>query len=359
MVLVPALLCLAAATADSSRPDSAFQRFGGVPVLAYTGETGWQLGALGMLFLRPVGPDDPGSQVDVAAIWTTERQYRFVLNPTLAFREGAIRWESEYQFKHWPGKYWEGGNEPTDSALAYDMDLWWMNGSVLWLAGGRTRVGVEYDLERNDATFHEPDSADLAAHPDAYPRSVPENVGGDRVGLGWSLEWDGRDHDNWPRHGAYARFRQVRYDGIWGSDWNFTDNSLDLRGFVPTPLGGAGAFGVWWEGVWGEVPFDRLAIPDGTYRMRGMKKGRLSDRQQLVLQGEWRVPLFWRFGAAVFAEAGKVGEDAGALLEGEFRHVFGMGGRFTLNRSRRLNVRGDLSWVDDGIGMTVYYKEAF
>ena len=87
MVLLPALLCLAAA-ADSSRPDSAFQRFGGVPVLAYTGETGWQLGALGMLFLRPIGPDDPGSQVDVAAVWTTESQYRFVLNPTLAFREG-------------------------------------------------------------------------------------------------------------------------------------------------------------------------------------------------------------------------------------------------------------------------------
>ena len=276
MVFLPALLCLlSASVADSSRPDSAFQRFGGVPVVAYAGETGWQLGALGMVFFRSTGVDDPGSQVDVAAIWTTESQYRFVLNPDIAFREGRIRWESEYQFKHWPGKYWAGGNDPTDSSLSYDMDVWMMDGDLQWLAAKGIRLGGAYDLERNDATFHASDSADLAGHPDAYPHSAPENVGGDRVGLGWSVEWDGRDHDNWPRRGTYARLRQLHYNEAWGSDRDFMTNALDLRGYVPTPFDGAGAFCAYWEGVWGDAPFDRLAMPDGTHHMRGLKKGGL------------------------------------------------------------------------------------
>lgn len=359
MSLVPVLLGVLAATADSTVSDTAFQRWAAVPAVAYSGETGWQLGGLGILFLRPTGPDDPGSETDLAGIWTTKGQYRVVLAPDLAFLGGAIGWKSNYEFRHWPGEYWAGGNDPTDSSLRYDMDQWRMGGIVRWRAVRGVRIGVEYELERNETAFHAPDSESFARRPGAFPDRAPGRWGGDRVGLGWNVEWDGRDHDNWPRSGTYAELKQVIHPKALGSDWSYAVQSFDVRGYLPTPLRGALACAVFWEGATGDVPFDQLAMPDGTRRLRGLVKGRLADRQQADVQLEWRFPLFWRFGATVFADAGKVGNDASELAENRFRWAFGAGGRMALNPSRKVNIRGDLAWVDDGIGMTIYFKEAF
>lgn len=369
-ILFPILLFASTIfAADTTAVDTSFQRFGGVPVIAFSEETGWQLGALGMVFFRSIGPRDPGSQTDVAAIWTTKNQKRFVLNPTIALMKGDARLDIEFQYKDWPGYYWAGGNTPSDSALPYDMNMYWVQGNILFSlielsslptpVRNHLELGVELDYEKNSAQFRSPDSASLANHPEAFPASAPSNVGGMRGGLGWSMQWDERDHDNWPRNGVMIWARQLFFNKAIGSDWNFIDTKLDVRGFLPTPLEGAWCMAGYWEGVKGDAPFDRMAMPDGTYHLRGLEKGRLRDRQQMIYQGEWRVPLFWRFSAAAFGEAGKVGPYFGKLWENNYHYAFGVGGRFTMNTQRKLNIRGDLAWVDGGIGMTIYYREAF
>jgi len=350
-------------------PDTNFQRFGGVPAVAYAEETGWQLGALGLVFFRPTGPRDPGSQLDIAAIFTTKNQKRFVFSPDIALWGGLVFYESSWQYFDWPGKYWSGGNTPTDSALTYNMHMWMASGNfkiplqplaeLPQVLRDHVEGGLEYDLENNHAHMNIPDSAKIAADPQSYPQSGPTRMGGNRVGLGYGLIWDSRDHDNWPRSGSFAWFRQRIYRKEIGSAWNFYDTRIDLRKFVPTPLKGAWCMSSFWESLGGDVPFDRLAMPDGTYHMRGLEKGRLRDQQQWVLQGEWRVPLFWRFSAASFAEAGKVGPYFSELMRNDFHYAYGIGGRMALNPKRKVNIRGDLSWVDGGIGMTIYFKEAF
>lgn len=335
--------------ADAAKPDTSFQRFGGVPALAYTEETGWQIGALGLVFFRPTGPRDPGSQLDVAVIYTTRNQKRFVISPEINFLGGALKWEPTLQYKDWPGSYWLGGNEPENSAYSYDMTLWQFSGELTASPEviPSLSLGLEYDLEKNETDFE--DSV----------LNTGVRRGGDRLGLGWILGWDTRDHDNWPQRGFFLEGRQLIFREEWGSDHNFQVMKLDARTYFPTPLAGAWGMAAYWEGVRGEVPFDRMAMPDGVYRLRGLEKGRLQDKQQLVFQGEWRVPLAWRFSAAAFAEAGKVGPYASELMRNDFHYAFGAGGRIALNPKRKVNVRADLAWVDGGIGMTVYYKEAF
>ncbi len=351
--------------------DTNFQRFGGVPVVAFSEETGLQYGFLGLVFFRSIGPKDPGSQLDVAAIGTTEHQQRFVFSPTVALLNGDARLELELQYKNWPGKYWSGGNSPSDSALSYDMSMWLAEGNLVYDLDGvsflskalqkNLKVGLEFAYENNTTKFLLPDSASYANDPASFPVAPPPvaRQGGLRNGLGWALQWDARDHDNWPRSGTFAWVRQVFFNKAIGSDHDFINTKVDLRGFVPTPLEGAFGMAAYFEGLMGKAPFDRLAMPDGTYRLRGLEKGRLRDRQQVVLQGEWRVPLFWRFQAAAFGEAGKVGPYFAQLMRNDFHYAAGVGGRFALNTKRRVNVRGDLSWVDGGIGMTIYFKEAF
>lgn len=312
-------------------------------MLAYSEETGLQYGAMGMLYLKPFSAMDPGGQIDLAVIGTTRGQKRSVLTGTYWLANGTWRVEQDVEFTDWPAYYWEGGNHPQDSAYAYRMKFLQSAHQFLRKIGD-FRLGLELDLEWNQTTME----ADLGL-----------NQGGRRMGAGYSLQYDTRDHENWPRRGVLAWWKQAAYSPWIGSEWTFVDEVLDLRAFIPGPWQSAWGFASYWEGVLGDAPMDRLAAPDGTYRMRGLEKGRLSDRQQWVLQAEWRLPLFWRFYGVAFAEAGKVAPNFGELLQEDFHPVLGIGGRMSLNTDRKVHVRGDLSWVDGGIGLTVYYKESF
>ncbi len=145
----------------------------------------------------------------------------------------------------------------------------------------------------------------------------------------------------------------------WGSDWNFSKSTLDLRGYAPLPWSTVLALSAFWQDVDGQVPFDKLAMPDGANRMRGLDKGRLRDQQQLVLQSELRFPIHWRFSGTAFAEAGKVGKDVSELRDNAVHYGFGAGVRFSVNPQRRLNFRTDVAWIDGGVGVAASFGEAF
>jgi outer membrane protein assembly factor BamA len=89
----------------------------------------------------------------------------------------------------------------------------------------------------------------------------------------------------------------------------FPRPTLDLRGYQAVGSRCVLALGAMWERVDGDVPFDRLAMPDGVSRLRGVEKGWLRDRQQFVAQSELRFPTPWWISGVAFAEMGKVGDD--------------------------------------------------
>lgn len=62
-----------------------------------------------------------------------------------------------------------------------------------------------------------------------------------------------------------------------------------------------------------ELPVQMLTAIGGTKTVRGSVQDRFLDRTGAVVNAEWRVPLFWRFGAILGADAGKVWHDAGKI----------------------------------------------
>jgi outer membrane protein assembly factor BamA len=56
----------------------------------------------------------------------------------------------------------------------------------------------------------------------------------------------------------------------------------------------------------GEAPFSSMAELGGPFQMRGYFRGRYRDLNQLVLQAEYRFPLFWRFSGVAFSNVGQV-----------------------------------------------------
>jgi len=152
---------------------------------------------------------------------------------------------------------------------------------------------------------------------------------------------------------------KMYYKTMWNSQNNFSKSTIDLRSYNTMPLGLVLALSTLWERADGDVPIDRLSMPDGTTRMRGLTKGRLRDRQQFVLQSELRIPLSGKFSSVLFADAGKVGSDMSSLVDHQFHYDVGGGLRYSLNSERRFNFRIDVSYVDNGIGAAASFGEAF
>jgi len=138
--------------------------------------------------------------------------------------------------------------------------------------------------------------------------------------------------------------------------------NIDTRMYIPLHFlpEGVLALGSYLEDFDGDVPFDRLAQPDGVGQLRGLEKGLLTDRTSWVLQSELRTHLFWRCKGTLFYEAAKVGKDIANLGDNRWHRAIGIGGRFLVNKDSKTHLRGDLSLIDgEKVGMAVQINEAF
>ncbi|MDE0960490.1 MAG: hypothetical protein OSB09_06895 [Planctomycetota bacterium] len=108
----------------------------------------------------------------------------------------------------------------------------------------------------------------------------------------------------------------------------------------------------------GEIPFWALPTLGGDHTLRGTIRGRWRDRCAWATGVEWRpwvvedgFALAWdlrieRAGLALFADAGSVAPELGALLDAAVHSSIGVGARFTFERQALFRV--DLGWSDEG-----------
>lgn len=326
-----------------------------VPFAAYSEETGFQGGALGMYFFpKSVGQKDGGMLI-ASGVLTSRGQKTAVVGPKGFFDQGRIDASAMLSYSKWPGHWWKGGNDPEDNAYAYEMETinadgkLFFSGDYLSPRWSNFQLGLAANIEGNTTNF------DVANLPD----SMGIGVGGRRVGIGPSLQWDTRDHKGWPTSGNFMTLEHVFYAKALGGEWNFGHSEASMNHYhtLYGPL--VLALGASWEAVDGEVPFDKLSAPDGSNRLRGLEKGRLRDRQSLVGQAELRFPIAGSFFGTAFAEAGKVGGNANELVKNEFHPGFGAGLRYQVESERKLNFRIDMAWVDNGLGAAASFGEAF
>jgi len=98
----------------------------------------------------------------------------------------------------------------------------------------------------------------------------------------------------------------------------------------------------------------------GSYEMRGYYKGRYRDKNMITFQGEYRVPVYWRFGAVGFAGVGDVADDVTAFRLDQFKYSLGFGFRFMFDPRERINARIDFGFgKGDNAGIYAMVLEAF
>jgi len=109
--------------------------------------------------------------------------------------------------------------------------------------------------------------------------------------------------------------------------------------------------------TFGEVPYRNLAILGGSQMMRGYYAGRYRDKMFMGLQGEFRFPVYWRFGGAAFASAGQVAGETPFNFK-SIHYAAGAGIRFSVLPRENLNLRFDVAYGDK-VNYYVVLAESF
>jgi len=112
--------------------------------------------------------------------------------------------------------------------------------------------------------------------------------------------------------------------------------------------------------VAGDPPFHQLGFLGGPRRLRGFYEGRYRDQNAVVLQTEYRLPLFWRLKAALFGGIGSVAPEPSDFIHDlHLRSTYGAGLRILLNEDESVHLRLDAGFAKNSSGFYVTIGEAF
>lgn len=329
------------------------QRWAAFPIIASSPETGVMLGGMLIHFFPTEEPDQQASTVDIMAYGTTEGQYAFEVTPNIFFGDGAYRMSTSFYVNYWQANYYRIGNDSPDNHEEYDSTNY---GTIL------TFERRLFDSFIVDFVGHyEKTNMDIEDGGMLDSGNIAGAEDGEYIGAGFAFGYDSRDNTNGPSKGLLSRYEFITYDKDIGSDLDFDIQTLDLRYYMQPEIidDSVIALAAKVKSTDGDVPFRYLASPDGTSILRGIENGRYKDNQGVSLQSEFRFPVHGKWSGAVFAEFAQVADEFSDMELGDTKTSIGCGIRYALNPEQRFNIRADIAWVDDGIGLIINFREAF
>ena len=143
-----------------------------------------------------------------------------------------------------------------------------------------------------------------------------------------------------------------------GSDFKFSNFSLDVRHYFN--IGGMSTLALQALAVVtsGTPPFYLLPELGGPNIMRGYYEGRYRDKKLLVMQTEYRIPIIWRFGGALFAGVGDVAPTLSRFALNTVKSSYGFGLRYLFDPVEKMSVRIDFGFGKGTSGMYITANEA-
>jgi outer membrane protein assembly factor BamA len=184
--------------------------------------------------------------------------------------------------------------------------------------------------------------------------------GGRISGLGGGINYDTRNSIFFPTQGWLIDASLYTESALTGSQFDYRRLSADASKYWALgKKGGVFALNGACVFSFGQVPFHQMPFIGGTKRLRGYFEGKYRDNHLLVLQSEFRQPLFWRLGAVAFAGVGVVSDRFESFAVRHMRHHFGTGLRLMIDRAQKVNIRADYGWGYRSSGFYLTFGEAF
>lgn len=326
-----------------------------LPIIASSIETGWSFGGASAATFR-LGRDTATrtSNAEGLALYTTRKQFVAALNGSIYLPGERFIMNEQLSYSSFPDEFWGLGKRAPDSNEEdYKFKQYFIFLHPQFLVARSLFVGVVYQYQR---VFN----IDYPAGGVFDKQNVIGRFGYHVSGLGGSLTYDTRNNAFAPDKGVMLQFYFDVFAKPIGSNYLYSSYVVDLRRFLRIYRDQVLALQLLGNFNSGEVPLRSLGSLGGASEMRGYYAGRYRDKNAGVMQAEYRVPLFWRFGAVAFADMGNVGPELRDVNFQHFKYSYGGGLRFALNKQEKLNLRLDYGVAKGGSnGFYLQLGEAF
>jgi hypothetical protein len=328
------------------------------PTLGYTPETSWEIGlsALALFHAKNDVHRSRLSEIQAFTFYTVNRQVGLWMDHAIYTKDNNWFFLGRWRWQQFPLLYYGiGPDTPKSDYAVVDGEQGMIRQRILRKIKGNLFFGPQLDWQ----AIYEPNFS-VNEGPMHMP---PGTAGSSNLGLGAGLVFDTRENVLNVRKGYFAEVAWFDYQRKWGSDFSFTNLTLDFRGYWPMKnpdqVLAVQAFGQF-QG--GQAPFNQLALLGGDGLMRGYYLGRFRDRNYAAVAAEYRFlpfPFSKRFGGTVFASAGTVSPRLRQMQWRNIKPAAGIGLRYLIFPGKDIYVRVDFAFTPEGNGFYFYNGEAF
>jgi hypothetical protein len=323
-----------------------------LPIVFYTPETGIAGGAAALYLYRD-SSSPRASALTADIIYTQKKQFVAEIAGDQYFGEGRYRLVTDFLFQKYPNKFFNiGNNTPENSEETYTPRTFLLKAVLYRNLSSHVNIGPMVRYENISMQETAPGGVLTAG-------VLPGSRGGSSTGLGIVANWDSRDNTFAAQSGSFYQLTTLFYRSAFGSDYSYNDIQIDTRNFFRTfsdhvvAVQGAGEF------INGSAPFQSLAKFGGQNLLRGYFDGRYRDKNAVLLQAEYRLPVWRRFGVVGFAGVAQVADRISTLAIDRFWFAGGFGLRFAWSPEERINLRLDYGAGSNSSGVYITMTEAF
>jgi len=340
LVLVSSLKIEAQVKKDSSNPKKWHTQI--LPVIVRSVETDWSGGVVlsSTFHINFKDTITRTSNLQALALYSLKKQFVTALNGSTYFPHEKYILNYQISYSSFPDKFWGiGENAPDSNQESYSYRQYYIYLHLLRKLGNNFFAGGLFELQNvSDVDYIRGGLFDK------------ENVAGKNgytvAGVGASLTYDNRKDAFAPDKGSFVQFYFNHFDKAIGSKYNYTNIVLDARKFIRVYKEQVLALQAYsFSNVGDSIPIRSLANFGGSGSMRGFYDGRYRDKNQLVFQAEYRVPIVKRFGVVAFGSFGDISNTMFGYSFQSLKYAYGAGLRFALTKKEKLNLR-----LDYGIG---------
>jgi len=312
-----------------------------LPILFYTPETSLLFGVTLLYFIEtPNSYQGKNDTYSLYGVYTLKNQLiaGFTTETYLGGKDWLVKGASS--FSRFPDRYFGyGPHTSLQDEEKYTPMQFRVTGTLMRRIWKDFYIGPRFEEFYYSISRKEPNGK-LAV------LDVPGKSGGLCSGFGAEAKWDSRDNPFYPASGIYTQIRYTHYGRYLGSRYNFYSVVLDHRQYFSFYENHVIAFQYFMCLGNGDTPFPMMAMLGGAALLRGYYMGRYRDRNLVAAQLEYRFPVWWRFGGAIFGGAGQVAHTPGGLDLRDMKVAGGAGLRFMMHEEKKINYRVDFALYD-------------
>ncbi len=335
----------------------------GAPYAKYAPETGLVVGASGIYYFRLPNHGDTSiayrpSEISGGITYSTRRQLSSGMDYTLYLAEDKIYVFGGFDYKRIPFDFFGIGNHNGIDPIDHYTPLWRGGDCLVTVNLAQTAegtgLGAGICTEVRSDQMVSSDSGKVL-----QTGTVPGSRGGLSAGAGFIVTYDTRDNVFSSHSGTFLDTRLMWYSSGLGGSFNYRRLAIDARAFFPTTATHTLGVQALFTGVAGDEPFYTMAHLGGDINLRGYFEGRFRDHNMALVQTEYRVPVWWRFGLAGFLGIGEVSSTLRGFNVPGLHASGGMGIRFLIDKDERLTARLDYGIGGDTSELYLQINEAF